>query len=81
MNVGPAHWLASHQGVTGAIAQVVVVTLFFFAIGAFARLAYVVVALGFAALGVAAAMAQGSHDWDLPLVVILCLIGMPGATA
>jgi predicted DCC family thiol-disulfide oxidoreductase YuxK len=77
VNIGPAHWLASHQGVTGAIAQIVVVALFFFAIGAFARLAYVVVALGFAALGVAAAMAQGSHDWDLPLVVILCLIGMP----
>lgn len=77
VNFGPAHWLAAHPNVTSPIGTIVVVALIFFALGAFSRVAYAVVALGFGALGLSAAMAQTFHDWDLPLVVIVCLIGVP----
>ncbi len=77
VNVGPAHWLAAHPNVTGPIGQIVFIALILFAFGVFARLAYLVAALGFAALALAAAMAQSLHDWGLPVVVILCLVGVP----
>jgi predicted DCC family thiol-disulfide oxidoreductase YuxK len=77
LDIGPAHWLASHPDVVRTIGDVTYAALILFAIGAFARLAYAVVAAGFAAHGMAAAMSQGLHDWGLPLVVILCLTAVP----
>ena len=77
VNLGLAHWLASHPGFVRAFGTITVVALIMFVFGAFARLAYAVAAIGFLFHGLASAMAQGLHDWGLPILAIVTLVVIP----
>jgi predicted DCC family thiol-disulfide oxidoreductase YuxK len=77
LDIGPAHWLASHPGFVHGVGTVTAIALVFFALGALSRLAYLVVAAGFFVHGLSAAMAQGLHDWGLPVLVICALVLVP----
>lgn len=71
-------WLGEHPDAVSAILTLTSVALVFFIAGAAARVTYTVAALGFAAVAHLVVASQGgAHNWGLPVVTILLLVGVP----